>query len=282
MVTGGASGIGRACALAFAEAGADIALVDRNNDQAIEATIEIKKRGVDAVAVSCDVGDEADIQKAMKQIIADFGRLDIALNSAGIAPDSDHLHQSKSEWDSVLAVNLSGLWLCAQAQVLQMTDQKPMGGKIINIASAAAQTANFNMAYCTSKAGVVHLSRSLAAQLGGCNININTVSPGLVMSPIVAQSSLELRNKIRSITPMGYIARPEDITGAVLFLASSAADFITGQDLLIDGGRTLTTRDMPVRKVAPRVSIEEELVQVKADLDRMGVAYTDDVVVIHE
>lgn len=282
LITGGASGIGRACALAFAAAGADIAIIDRNKSLAEKTVDEIRELGVKALYLPCNVADEHEVTQAVASIVQHWGCLDIAINSAGIAPDSDTFYQQKSDWEKVLEVNLTGVWLCAQAQAKQMAEQRPMGGKIINIASAAARTANINMAYCASKAGVSHLTRSLAMQLGAKNINVNTISPGVLMSPLIAQTPLAFRDKMRSITPMGYIARPQDVIGAALFLASSAADFITGQDILVDGGRTLTTQDIPDRVVPPRVNREQELQQVKADLDLMGVAYNEDGLIVEE
>ena len=176
----------------------------------------------------------------------------------------------------MISINLTGTWFCAQAQARQISDQTPKGGKIINIASAAARTASDNSSYCAAKAEVVHLTRSLAMQLGGSNINVNSISPGVLMTPLVAAYPLEFRERLREITPAGYIARPQDISGPVLFLASSASDFVTGHDLLMDGGRTLSTWIDPLqRQVAPRVSVEEELVEMKKDLDVLGIAYDE-------
>ena len=272
MVTGGALGIGRACAKALAMGGADVAVLDSDETMGrVTAEWLAGSEGVEAVCFPCDVSNELQIQSAISAVVERFGRLDIAINSAGGAStDSDGIHQSRAAWDRVIAVNLTGLWLCAQAQAIQMCAQSPSGGKIINIASAAARNASSDGAYCASKAGVVQLTRSLAMQLGASNINVNSISPGVFMTRLLATLTLEERTRLREITPLGYVARPREICGAVLFLASSASDFVTGHDLLIDGGRTLSTWPLPERQSAARVSESEEIEDMQRDLDALS------------
>lgn len=265
LVTGGTLGIGRACATALAMGGADVAIVGRDDKVGPRTAESIRKlAGVDTIFLQCDVSEQWQVQTAVSRTVERFGRLDIAVNSAGIA---------NNDWDSVIRVNLTGLWFCAQAQAAQMCNQVPGGGKIINIASAAARNASESTAYCASKAGVVQLTRSLAMQLGGNNINVNSISPGVLMTRLLAALSPEARARLREITPMGHIARPQDICGAVLFLASSASDFVTGHDLLVDGGRTLSNWPLPERHQAPRVSESEEIEEMQQDLEALNLAH---------
>ena len=265
LVTGGALGIGRACATALAMGGADVAVVGRDERVGSRTAKSIGERaGVDAIFCQCDVSDQQQVQRAVSLAVERFGRLDIAVNSAGVV---------NTPWDATIGINLTGLWFCAQAQAAQMCNQTPEGGKIINIASAAARNASADAAYCASKAGVVQLTRSLAMQLGGNNINVNSISPGVLMTRLLATLSPVDRARLREITPMGYIARPQDICGAVLFLASSASDFVTGHDLLVDGGRTLSNWPLPERHIAPRVSESDEIKEMNQDLDSMNLAH---------
>jgi NAD(P)-dependent dehydrogenase (short-subunit alcohol dehydrogenase family) len=266
LVTGGALGIGRACATALAMAGAEVAIVDRDEKVGPRTADSIREcAGVDSIFLPCDVSDQQQVESTISRTVERFGRLDIAVNSAGIATD---------DWDAVIRINLTGLWFCAQAQAAQMCKQTPGGGKIINIASAAAKNASQSTAYCASKAGVVQLTRSLAMQLGSNNINVNSISPGVLMTRLLAELSPDHRAKLRSITPLGHIARPRDIYGAVLFLASSASDFVTGHDLLVDGGRTLSNWSLPPRQLAPRVSESEEIEEMQQDLESIKLAHS--------
>lgn len=280
LVTGGAMGIGKSCATALAQGGADIVLVDFNQQVGEQTAEALSELGVEVYFLKCDVADEQQVQKTIATAVKQLGRLDIAINSAGILTGEPYgIHQSKQDWDKVLGVNLSGVWFCSQAQAQQMSQQTPMGGKIINIASLSARNPSENPAYSASKAGVAHLTRCLAMQLGANNINVNSISPGVLMSPMTARGSLAFRDNLRKITPMGYIGRPEEIHGPTLFLASAASDYVTGHDLLMDGGRVLGLRGLPERQTSPRISVEQELEQVRKDLDALSISYDDDVVV---
>ncbi|MGA2411702.1 MAG: SDR family oxidoreductase [Candidatus Binataceae bacterium] len=275
LVTGGALGIGRACATALAMGGADVVIVDKDEKAGRKTAESIKDgTGVDTSFFKCDVSDQREVQAVVSRTVERFGRLDVAVNNAGVASaESEGIQQSQAAWDKIIGINLTGLWFCAQAQAMQMCSQIPGGGKIINIASAAARNASGDGAYCASKAGVVQLTRSLAMQLGGNNINVNSISPGVVMTRLLATLSPAERARLREITPMGYIARPRDIYGAVLFLASAASDFVTSHDLLTDGGRTLSTWPLPERHIPPRVSESEEIEEMKADLETLDLVH---------
>ncbi len=277
LVTGGAVGIGRACAMALAGAGADVAIVDVDEKTGRKTADELKALGRDAVFVTCDVTSKAQVQGMVKAVVERFGRLDIGVNNAGIAILGADEELDQTAWDKVIAVNLTGVFLCAQAEAQQMIRQKPTGGKIINTASMSATIANCNASYDASKAGIVHMTRTLAAEWGRYNINVNCISPSYVLTPMHASTPRVVRQRIRDLTPMGHVERPEDLYGAVVFLASAASNYVTGHDLMVDGGHTLNAWLVPLsRAVPPRVSPEQEVVQMKHDLDALGIAYDAD------
>lgn len=277
LVTGGAMGIGRGCALALARAGADVAIVDLNDSAGTKTADEIRSMGVGSTYIRCDVTQKSQIQEMVRQVVAGFGRLDIAVNNAGIGILGADEDIDQAAWDKVIAVNLTGTFLCAQAEAQQMIRQTPTEGKIINIASMSATIANCNASYDASKAGVVHMTRTLAAEWGRFNINVNCLSPSYVLTPMHASTPVIVRQRIRELTPLGHVERPEDLHGAVIFLASAASHFVTGHDLMVDGGHTLNAWLTPLsRSVPPRISPEEEIVQLKHDLDLLGVAYDSD------
>ena len=151
------------------------------------------------------------------------------------------------------------------------------GGKIINIASMSATIANCNASYDASKAGIVHMTKTLAAEWGRFNINVNCLSPSYVLTPMHSSTPTVVRARIRELTPLGHVERPEDLYGAVIFLASAASHYVTGHDLMVDGGHTLNAWLVPLgREIPPRVSPDQEVVQMKHDLDAMGIEYDAD------
>ncbi|MCY3017681.1 MAG: SDR family oxidoreductase [Planctomycetota bacterium] len=277
LVTGGAVGIGRACAVALAKAGADVAIVDLDAKTGEATAKEIGGMGRNGLFVKCDVTSRDQVQAMVKAVAAKFGRLDIAVNNAGIAILGADEEIPQAQWDKVIAVNLTGTFLCAQAEARQMISQKPTEGKIINIASMSATIANCNASYDASKAGVVHMTKTLAAEWGRFNINVNCLSPSYVLTPMHASTPLIARQRIRELTPLGHVERPEDLYGAVIFLASAASNYVTGHDLMVDGGHTLNAWLVPLgRSVPPRVGADQETVQMKHDLDTMGIRYDKD------
>ena len=276
FVTGGSVGIGKACATALAMAGADVAIVDIDAATGEKTAQEIRDMGVDSLCVECDVTSREQVQAMVAQVVEKFGRLDIAVNNAGIAILGGDEDLEQAAWDKVIAVNLTGAWLCAQAAAQQMIQQGAEGGKIINTASMSARIANCNASYDASKAGIVHMTRTLAAEWGRFNINVNCFSPSYLLTPMHASTPVEARQRIRELTPMGYMERPEDLYGTIVFLASNASNYVTGHDLLVDGGHTLNAWLVPLgREVPPRVSPEEEVLQMKKDLDAMGIEYDE-------
>ena len=277
LVTGGAVGIGRACAVALAGAGADVAIVDVDAETGPKTADEIKAMGRDSLFVPCDVTSKAQVQDMVKAVVAAFGRLDIGVNNAGIAILGADEELDQADWDKVIAVNLTGVFLCAQAEAQQMIRQQPTEGKIINTASMSATIANCNASYDASKAGIVHMTKTLAAEWGRFNINVNCISPSYVLTPMHASTPMVVRKRIRELTPLGHVERPEDLYGAVVFLASAASNYVTGHNLMVDGGHTLNAWLVPLgRAVPPRVDPEQEVVQMKHDLDALGISYDAD------
>ena len=281
LVTGGGAGIGRACATALAMAGADVAIADINKDLGEKTAASLRELGVKSIFVQCDVSKEEQIKGMVAAAAKEFGRLDIAVNNAGIGVVSEEDEEfPKNEWDKLMAVNLGGLWLCNKYQAQQMIKQMPSEGKIINIASIAGlvSLSISNGAYDASKIAVIHLTKQLALQWGRFNINVNSISPSYILTPQMAYTSLEFRKRIRETTPLGHMQRPEDLHGPILFLASQASDYMTGQNLVIDGGHTLGPWIEPARQreTPPRVSIEQELAGMKKDLDVLGIPYDED------
>ena len=277
LVTGGAVGIGRGCAVALATAGADVAIVDIDEKTGTATAEEIISMGRKSLFVKCDVTDKTQVQQMVAKVVESFGRLDIAVNNAGIAILGADEEIPQIEWDKVIAVNLTGTFLCAQAEAQQMIRQTPTEGKIINIASMSARIANCNASYDASKAGVVHMTKTLAVEWGRFNINVNCISPSYVLTPMHASTPVVVRQRIREITPMGHVERPEDLYGAAIFLASGASNYVTGHDLLVDGGHTLNAWLAPLsREIPPRVNPQQEATQMKADLDKMGLKYDAD------
>jgi len=273
LVTGGAVGIGKACATGLAMAGADVAIIDIDESTGAKTAEGIREMGVNSIFVKCDVTSKDQVQAMVAKVVEEFGRLDIGVNNAGIAILGGDEELDQAAWDKVIAVNLTGAWLCAQAEAQQMIRQGD-GGKIINTASMSARIANCNASYDASKAGIVHMTKTLAAEWGRFNINVNCFSPSYLLTPMHASTPLEARQCIRNLTPLGHMERPEDLYGTIIFLASAASNYVTGHDLLVDGGHTLNAWLIPLgRDVPPRVSPEEEVIQLKKDLDTMGVEY---------
>lgn len=280
LVTGGSVGLGRAFATALAMAGADVAIAAIDDALGERTTTALRALGVQSFFVRCDVSNPAQVDSMVASVAERFGRLDIAVNNAGVGTSADEdTVLPKADWDRMMRVNLNGVWLCALAEARQMSQQTPTEGKIINIASICGVVSipMSNGAYDASKAAVIHLTRQLAIQWGRFNINVNCISPGYVLTRTLASTSLEFRRRVRELTPMGHMQRPEDLYGPVLYLASKASDYMTGQNLVIDGGHTLGPWFEPARPraVPPRVGVEEEIKALKADLDALGIPYNE-------
>jgi NAD(P)-dependent dehydrogenase (short-subunit alcohol dehydrogenase family) len=254
-----------------------VAIVDLNEAAGQKTADEIRSLGRQSLFVSCDVTKKDQVQAMVQRVAVQFGRLDIALNNAGIGILGADEEIDQAAWDKVIAVNLTGVFLCAQAEAQQFLRQSPVEGKIINIASMSATICNCNASYNGSKAGVVQMTRMLAAEWGRFNINVNCISPSYVLTPMHASTPVVVRQRIRELTPLGHVQRPEDLYGAAIFLASAASNYVTGHDLMVDGGHTLNAWLTPLsRSEPPRVSPEEEIIQLKHDLETLGLPYDAD------
>ena len=237
LVTGASSGIGWAIASAFAAKDARLALLD------IQAKVVGQKAealGNEAKAVACDVADPRSVAAAVAAVAQAFGRIDIAVNSAGIVALAPATDLELEAWDRTIAVNLKGTFLVSQA-VGRLMIEAGHGGRIINLASQAGSVAiEDHAAYCASKFGVIGLSKTLAAEWGRHGITVNTISPTIVLTDLGRQAwSGEKGDTAKKRIPSGRFAYPEEVAAAAVFLASSGAAMINGADLLIDGGYTI-------------------------------------------
>ena len=239
LVTGSGQGIGRAFALALGEAGADVAIVDINPETAHDASQEVARLGVRSMALEVDVTVAAQVRGMVDSIVSSWGRLDIGVNNAGIGKWANAEDMSEADWDAVLDVNLKAAFLCCQAEARVMLGQGY--GKIVNTASMSARIVNRpqnQVAYNASKAGVAHLTRSMAAEWASRGVRVNCISPGYTRTPLVDQVGHLVPGWLADI-PMGRMAETSDLQGAVVYLASEASDYVTGHDLVVDGGFTL-------------------------------------------
>ena len=238
IVTGGGQGIGRAIAFALAEHGANVVIADINIEVANTAASEIKGAGYKAVAIKANISKSEEVNQLVNKTLDIFHRIDILVNNAGVSEPTPIIELTEEGWDRVINVNLKGPFLCSQAVGKHMIERKR--GKIINIASVVSQLAHpTQAAYCASKAGLVLLTKTMAAEWGKYNINVNSISPGATETPRMQKFRKEnpsfLKGRIEA-TPIGRFIKPEEVANVVLFLASSDSDAITGANIVIDGG----------------------------------------------
>jgi len=239
IITGGRRGIGKAIALALAEAGADIAVCDRViDDGELNAVAEeVERLGRRSLAVKADITQKSDVDSMVRRVVDGFGVIDILVNNAAMNIMAPLLELREEGWDKIIDTDLKGYYLCSQAVGKIMVEQKR--GNIINIASTAAMyTAPEMGAYCIAKAGVVMLTKILAVELAQYNIRVNAIAPSMVKTKFSQPlwSDPESLKQIEAGIPLGRLAEPEDITGSVLFLASDASSYITGHTIVVDGG----------------------------------------------
>jgi 3-oxoacyl-[acyl-carrier protein] reductase len=235
LITGASQGIGRATALALAEAGAKVGVAARSADKLASLVSEIEDAGGAALAIPMDVADAAQVKAGVQQVLAKYGRLDILVNNAAITRDTLALRMKLEDWDAVLRTNLTGAHLCIQQALGAMLKQR--SGRIINLSSVVAQTGNAGQAnYVASKAGLIGLTRAIAVEVASRNITVNAVAPGFVATAMTDVLSQEIKDKMKAMIPLERFGSDKDIAAAIVFLASDEASYITGQVLEVNGG----------------------------------------------
>jgi NAD(P)-dependent dehydrogenase (short-subunit alcohol dehydrogenase family) len=240
LVTGAGRGIGKAIATGLAEAGASVAIVDIDLETAKQTSDEIKKLGVESFAFKTDITKEDEVQILIDKVIAEFGTIDIVVNNAGTCFNIPAEEMTLEQWDNVINLNLRATFIVSQLAGREMIKRKQ--GVIVNVASMSATIVNYpqpQAAYNPSKSGVVMLTKCLATEWAKYNIRVNCISPGYTATEMTSRPVIKVFwPEWERGTPMGRLARPDEMRGAVVFLASNAASFITGHDLIIDGGFT--------------------------------------------
>jgi len=235
LVTGASQGIGRATALALAEAGAKVGAAARNAEKLAAVVAEITAAGREAIAVRMDVADADEIKAAFKQVLERFGRLDILVNNAGIARDALALRMKPDDWEVVLRTNLTGAHLCIQQALAMMVRQRY--GRIINLTSVVAQTGNAGQAnYIAAKAGLIGLTKAIAVEVASRNITVNAVAPGFIATPMTDPLPQKVKDEMIARIPLGRMGTDRDVAAAIVFLASEEAGYITGHVLDVNGG----------------------------------------------
>ena len=237
LVTGGGQGIGAETARMLAAEGAKIVVADWNEETASQIAEEITNSGGEALAIKADTSKKEDAEAMVERAVKEYGRADILINNAGITRDSSLLKMEPHQWDQVIAVNLSGVYYCAQAAARQMREQKY--GRIVSASSISA-FGNFGQTnYAASKAGVVGMTRTMAIELSRYGITVNAIAPGFITTDMTNAIPHEMREATIANIPMGRAGIPKDIARVYLFLCLPDSDFITGQLFVIDGGRTI-------------------------------------------
>jgi len=235
LVTGASQGIGRACALVLAAGGAKVALCARNEEKLQQAAAEIAAQGGEAAVFKMDVASEDEIKSGAKAVLAHFGKIDILVNNAGVTRDQLMMRMKRSDWDDVINTNLTGPFLLAQAVVGSMLKQR--WGRIINVTSIFGQIGQAGQTnYASSKAGLIGLTMSLAREVASRSITVNAVAPGFIDTAMTSVLSDELKEKMRTMVPLGRTGTDMEVAHAVKFLASEEAGYITGEVLKVNGG----------------------------------------------
>jgi 3-oxoacyl-[acyl-carrier protein] reductase len=239
VITGGAQGLGKAIALGMGREGAKVVVADLQADKAKSVAGELASRGAEALGVEVNVASEISVKKLAEEALSGFGRVDILVNDAGVYLKSPVVSKSEEDWDKTMDINLGGNFLCARAFVPTMRAQK--SGRIISIASSIAHTGAREFAdYAASKAAIIGFVKALARELGPDGITVNAICPGSANTdmPRRHRTEDEVMARLRA-TPLGHVLQPEDIAGPILFLASDAAAYITGQTYNINCGTVM-------------------------------------------
>ncbi len=235
LVTGASQGIGRACAVQLAKDGAVVALVARNQEKLEEAKQEIIAAGGQAAVFAADIADEEQVKAAFKAVIAQFGKLEILVNNAGVTKDQLVMRMKRADWDTVINTNLTSAYLCVQQAISPMLKQR--WGRIINITSIFGQTGQAGQAnYSASKAGLIGLTMAIAREVASRSITCNAVAPGFIETAMTSVLSEEFKQTALKAIPMGRVGSSQEVADAVAFLASDKASYITGHVLNVNGG----------------------------------------------
>ncbi|MFD2616919.1 3-oxoacyl-[acyl-carrier-protein] reductase [Terrilactibacillus laevilacticus] len=239
LVTGASRGIGRAIALTLAKAGASVVVNYAGNQALAEKVVEeAKSYGVKASLYQCNVADTKAVQDMIKSIVESYGRLDILVNNAGITRDTLLMRMKEDDWDSVLSINLKGVFNTTKAVTRQMMKQK--SGRIINVSSVVGIIGNPGQAnYVAAKAGVIGLTKSTARELAPRNITVNAIAPGFIATDMTEDLPEEIKEQMKKQIPLNYFGEPDDVAAVVKFLASEDSRYMTGQILNIDGGMVM-------------------------------------------
>lgn len=237
LVTGGSSGIGKATAFAFARAGATVVVASRRIAEGEETVHEICERGGDAIFVTTDVSKDNDVRSLIDKTVDMFSNLDFAFNNAGGWIMGSLTEQSEEDWDRIMDMNLKGTWLCLKYELEAML--KRGSGSVVNMASVAGVTgmAGFSI-YSASRGGIIALTRAAAVEYAKSGIRINSISPGTIKTPALDGASADMLAQNAALHPIGRIGQPEEIAEAVVWLCSEKASFVTGHNMVIDGGYT--------------------------------------------
>ena len=240
IITGARRGMGKSHAITLAKAGIKVVVADISQEDCQKVVDEMKKQGGQGLAVKCDVTKKEEVDKMVEMAIKKWGRVDILVNNAGICQFKPFLELTEEEWDRTLNINLKGYFLCAQATAKEMVKKK--SGVIINIASIAMGQVGVgfpNLAhYCASKGGIVGLTETLALELAPYGIRVNAISPGAIETPMVDPLKTDPKTMEATLAriPLHRMGKPEEVSNLVLFLASDASSYMTGSDVVIDGG----------------------------------------------
>jgi|FaiFalFF_MnMetaG_3_1042247.scaffolds.fasta_scaffold00041_10 3-oxoacyl-[acyl-carrier protein] reductase len=235
IVTGASQGIGRDCALALAEHGADVALLARTREKLEAVAEEVRQLGRRALALPTDVTEADQVNTAVARVLSEWGRIDILVNNAGLTRDALLLRMKREDWDLVLRTNLTSVFLCCQAVLPTML--RARYGRIINITSVMGQMGNVGVSnYAASKAGIIGFTKALAREVASRNITVNAVAPGFIDTAMTRALSDEVRRQMLALIPLQRMGTGADVAAGVLFLASEEAGYITGHVLNINGG----------------------------------------------
>jgi 3-oxoacyl-[acyl-carrier protein] reductase len=239
LVTGGSRGIGREIALGLSRKGVNVAITYNSNQAKAEEVVEeIKKNGVNAIAIKGNSSIEEDVNHIVKTVEEKLGTIDILVNNAGITKDNLLIRMKSEDWDDVLNVNLKGVFLCTKAVVRGMMKKKY--GKIINIASVVGINGNAGQAnYSASKAGVIGFTKTMAKELASRGIRVNAIAPGFIQTDMTDVLKDEVKEELVRNIPLGSLGSPKDISNLVNFLASEESDYITGEVIRVDGGMAM-------------------------------------------